>query len=79
MNKVYEETDKYGKHKVIEQPNGVKIRILKRAVRVVSTKDGRARRGERTGIHRTEGGGRTGKTHTGQDARIGDKRITIRG
>jgi len=29
MNKVYEETDKYGKHKVIEQPNGVKIRILK--------------------------------------------------
>jgi len=29
MNKVYDETDKYGKHKVIEQPNGVKIRILR--------------------------------------------------
>ncbi len=28
-NKIYEEEDKIGKHKVIEQPNGIKIRILK--------------------------------------------------
>ena len=28
-NKIYEETDNIGRHKVIEQPNGIKIRILR--------------------------------------------------
>ncbi len=28
-NKIYYEEDKIGRHKVIEQPNGIKIRLLK--------------------------------------------------
>lgn len=29
MDKIYFEEDKSGKHKVIEKPNGIKIRLLK--------------------------------------------------